>query len=161
MGNLSHWLLDSEGDFRVGSWHPWSAFLNLSILVLLGRIVRISWCGNRPRKPFFVKSYYLWICLGDLISFTSKEICAWATCSKVMFLCVGGYRMKIFTIDLMIRGCSLMNICWMCELKEETTNHIFIHFEWASRLWYLLFFLFFVRWVLLNGVNKLLLGSSS
>lgn len=99
--------------------------------------------------------------LGDLISFTSKEICAWATCSKVMFLCVGGYRMKIFTIDLMIRGCSLMNICWMCELKEETTNHIFIHFEWASRLWYLLFFLFFVRWVLLNGVNKLLLGSSS
>lgn len=69
--------------------------------------------------------------------------------------------MKIFTIDLMIRGCSLMNICWMCELKEETTNHIFIHFEWASRLWYLLFFLFFVRWVLLNGVNKLLLGSSS
>ena len=66
---------------------------------------------------------------------------------------------KTLTLDLIQkRGWALANRCFMCLEKEETIDHLLLHYTKIRVLWYLFFNLFGVSWVLPSSVSKTLLS---
>ena len=51
-----------------------------------------------------------------------------------------------------------MNRCFLCELEEESIDHILLHYNKARFLWCLLFSLFDVSWVIPSSVKETVLS---
>lgn len=51
-----------------------------------------------------------------------------------------------------------MNRCFLCELEEESIDHILLHYNKARFLWRLLFSLFDVAWVIPSSVKETVLS---
>ena len=50
------------------------------------------------------------------------------------------------------------NRCYMCEVEEETSDHIVLHCPKARMLWQLVFYFFNVQWVMHSLVRGVLLS---
>ena len=66
---------------------------------------------------------------------------------------------KISTIDqLKRRGWNMLNRCYLCKEKEETSDHLILFCETATVLWSFIFSLFGVQLVLHSSIKRNLLG---
>ena len=52
----------------------------------------------------------------------------------------------------------MLNRCYLCKKKEETSNHLIPLCKKATVLWSLIFFLFSVQWVLHSSIKRNLLS---
>ena len=78
---------------------------------------------------------------------------------KISFFTWEATWSKALTLDLIQkRGWALTNKCFMCLEKEETIDHLLLHYTKIRVLWYLFFNLFGVSWVLPSSVRKTLLS---
>ena len=51
----------------------------------------------------------------------------------------------------------MLNRCYLCKEKEETSDHLFLFCKKATMLWSLIFSLFGVQWVLHSSIKRNLL----
>ena len=51
----------------------------------------------------------------------------------------------------------MLNRCYLCKEKEETTDHLFLFCKKATMLWSLIFSPFGVQWVLHSSIKRNLL----
>ena len=66
---------------------------------------------------------------------------------------------KALTLDqLQKRGWPLANRCYLCQMHEESIDHILLHCGKTRTLWALFFSLFRVQWVLPATVKETLLS---
>ena len=64
---------------------------------------------------------------------------------------------KILTLDnLRKRNIIVLNRCCMCKRSEEIVDHLLLHCEVASALWYAIFSRFGLAWVMPRWVFDLL-----
>ena len=69
---------------------------------------------------------------------------------------------KVLTLDhLKRRGIPLVNMCFLCEEKEETIDHLLIHCSKAKMLWGLLLAITDTMWVFPRTVRQCLLAWQS
>ena len=50
------------------------------------------------------------------------------------------------------------NIYYLCQVEEETGDHILLHYPKTRMLWQLIFALFDVQWVMHSSVRGVLLS---
>ena len=66
---------------------------------------------------------------------------------------------KVLTLDyLQKRGWALANRCFLCQLFEESIDHLLLHCEETREVWMLLLYLFGVSWVFPSSVKETFLG---
>ena len=66
---------------------------------------------------------------------------------------------KALTLDqLQKRGWPLTNRCYLCQMHEESIDHILLHCGKTRTLWALFFSLFRVQWVLPATIKETLLS---
>ena len=66
---------------------------------------------------------------------------------------------KVLTLDqLKRRGLTLVNRCFLCEVEEETIDHLLIHCSTAKMLWNLLLAIADYKWVFPLTVRQALLA---
>ena len=83
---------------------------------------------------------------------------SWASMSVSFFAWEVSWN-KISTIDqLKRRGWNMLNRCYLCKEKEETSDHLILFCEKATMLWSSIFSLFGVQLVLHSSIKRNLLG---
>ena len=103
---------------------------------------RVLWIETKCEK-FSVKSLYKALGSGSSVSFPSNVI--WKTCvqPKVSFFLWEATWGKAITLDeLQKRGWPLANRCYLCQMHEESIDHILLHCAKTRTLWALFFSLF-------------------
>ena len=66
---------------------------------------------------------------------------------------------RVLTLDrLQKRGWALANRCFLCQMVEESIDHLLLHCEKTREVWMLFLSLFGVSWVFLYSVKETLLG---
>ena len=62
---------------------------------------------------------------------------------------------KVLTLDqVQKRGWALANRCYLCQVHEESIDHLILHCEKTRELWKLFFTLFGVYWVFPSSVME-------
>ena len=74
------------------------------------------------------------------------------------FFWVGSNLWEGLLDQLQKRGWPLANRCYLCQMHEESIDHILLHCAKTRTLWALFFTLFRVQWVLPASVKMMLLG---
>eukprot|EP00268_Persea_americana_P013258 TRINITY_DN15784_c0_g2_i1.p1 TRINITY_DN15784_c0_g2~~TRINITY_DN15784_c0_g2_i1.p1 ORF type:complete len:214 (-),score=16.90 TRINITY_DN15784_c0_g2_i1:200-841(-) len=78
--------------------------------------------------------------------------------SRVLVFCGVAKKHKVLTIDkLRRRNQVIVNGCPMCLKDEETVHHLFIHCQFACKVWYFVLQCFDVNWVMPMNVEELFL----
>ena len=63
---------------------------------------------------------------------------------------------RILTLDnLMRRGLSLVNRCYMCCCNEESVDHLLLHYPVAHSLWVQMLQVFGIQWVMSGSMESL------
>ena len=66
---------------------------------------------------------------------------------------------RVLTLDcLQKRGWALANICFLCQMFEESIDHLLLHCEKTREVWILLLSFFGVSWVFPFSVKEIFLG---
>ena len=116
------------------------------------------WTESKCRK-FSIKSLYKALEPSSTISFPSNIV--WKSCvqPKVSFFGWEATWGKTLTLDqIQKRGWLLGNRCYLCQMHEESIDHILLHCAKTRTLWELFFTLFGVQWVLPASFRATLLG---
>ena len=53
---------------------------------------------------------------------------------------------------------SLANRCFLCQQREESVDHLLLHYSKTRVLWELLFSLFGATWIMSDSMQEMLLG---
>ena len=115
------------------------------------------WTKTKSGK-FIVKALYNALKSGSVVSFLMRGIWNLWMQPKVKLFVWEVTWGKALTLDqVQRRGCSLANRCYLCQLHEESMDHLLIHCEKNRVLWELLFALFTMSWVLPWLVRETLL----
>ena len=118
----------------------------------------VLWMETKSGK-FSVESLYKALESGFLDPFLMKII--WNSCvqPKVGFFVREAMLGKALTLDqIQKRGLSLVNRCYLCQMHEESINHILLHCLKTRALWEMFFTLFRVSCVLPSSVKSAFLG---
>ena len=116
-----------------------------------------NWRWKRQGKGCFTVSsfYHSLTSLGDP-NFPWKGTWVSRVPSKVCFFGWATAKGAILTIDnLRKRRLIVTEWCYMCKRNAETTNHLLIHCDAASKLWNLFFSIFGIQWVMPGSVRDL------
>ena len=114
---------------------------------------------DRVRWIFSIKSLYNSLQPVSLVSFPSKII--WNSCvqPKLSFFAWEASWERVLTLDcLQKRGWALANRCFLCQMFEESIDHLLLHCEKTRKVWMFLLSLFGVSWVFSFLVKETLLG---
>ncbi|RVW93640.1 putative mitochondrial protein [Vitis vinifera] len=102
----------------------------------------VSWTETKSGK-FSVKSLYVALEAGCSSLFPSSYIWNVNVQPKISFFAWEATWGKALTLDMVQKkGRALANRCFMCLEKEETINHLLLHWSRTKVLWDLLFTLF-------------------
>ena len=116
---------------------------------------KLWWVPSRKGK-FEVKSFYRVLSPRGSTSFPWKSIWRSKAPPRVAFFAWTAARSKILTLDnLKRRGMVMANRCWLCELEEESVDHLLLHCVAASALWNAFFTRFGLSWVMPCSVKEL------
>jgi hypothetical protein len=109
------------------------------------------------RKGLFeVKSYYKALLPRRSHSFPWKSVWRSKAPPRVAFFVSTAVRSKILTLDnLGRRGLVVVNRYWLCEMEEESVDHLLLHCATASGLWNAFFARFGLCWVMPHSVKEL------
>ena len=116
-------------------------------------------CMETKSDDFSVKSLYKALESGFLDPFLMKII--WNLCvqPKVGFFVREAMWGKALTLDqIQKRGLSLVNRCYLCQMHEESIDHIILHCLKTRALWEMFFTLFRVSCMLPSSVKSTFLG---
>ena len=95
----------------------------------------VFWKGGRNGQ-FRVKEVYSLLANPNDTAFPTSCIWVDRVLTKVAFFAWEATWGKVLTLDkLQKRGWQLPNCCFLCGCKEETVNHILIHYIVVRVLW--------------------------
>ena len=106
------------------------------------------------KGQFSVKSFYN--VLNDISGLISGWKSFWdpSVPPRVLAFCLVGKKHKILTIDkLRRRNRVIINGCPTCLKEEETVHHLFIHCQFACKVWYFVLQCFDMNWVMPRTVE--------
>ena len=116
---------------------------------------KLWWVPLRKGK-FEVKSFYQVLSPCGSTSFPWKSIWRTKAPPRVVFLAWTAAHGKIITLDnLRMRGMVMVNRCWLCEVEEESVDHLLRHCGATSVLWNAFFTWFGLSWVMPCSVKEL------
>jgi hypothetical protein len=110
-----------------------------SVIVRRGIEDKLWWVPSK-KGPFKVKSFFYSLTCPIGTRFPWK--CVWRTQSplRAAFFLWSAALGKILTLNnLRKRHVIVINICYMCKKTEESVDHLLLHCDVASALWYSLF----------------------
>jgi hypothetical protein len=115
-------------------------------------------CGGFPPKEVFSRSrpsFILWLVMR--VGASLGRVWRTQTPPRSVIFAWSGALGKILTLDnLKKRHVIVINRCCMCKRSEETVDHLLLHCEVASTLWYAIFSRFGMAWVMPRRVFDLL-----
>ncbi|RVW69334.1 hypothetical protein CK203_054878 [Vitis vinifera] len=118
-------------------WEEWEG-----VVVDVGD--RVRW-GESKDDTFSVKAPYKALELESTGCFPMKII--WNSCvTKSKFLCLGSNMGKISNLGPSLEeGWALANKCYLCQVHEESIDHLLLHYKKTREVWKLFFSLFGVH----------------
>jgi hypothetical protein len=156
----SEWNISFVRDFN--DWElavvvSFFKFLHL-ILPRSDRLDTMVW-KLRNSGQFDVSSFYCALQGSNRKKFPWKSIWGVKAPRHISFFVWTAARGKILTCDnLMRRGHVLAGWCCMCKSHWEIGDHLLLHCEIASALWFFVFQTFGIHWVIPAKVIDLLFG---
>jgi hypothetical protein len=142
--------------------HDWKVDVLASFYTLLyshkmrrEREDKIWWVPSRKGK-FDVRSFYKILTHNETICFPWRSIWRTKAPSRVTFFVWMAVLRKVLTLDnLRKRQLIVINRCCLYKSDGETVDHILLHGEVASALWYAFLSRFGLSWVMPNNVADL------
>ena len=119
---------------------------------------RVRW-GESKDGTFSVKALYKASESDSTGCFPMKIIWNSSMQPKVSFFAWEVTWGKVLTLDqVQKRGWTLANRCYLCQVHEESIDHLLLHCKKTREVWKLFFTLFAVHWVFPSLVRETLLG---
>lgn len=125
---------------------------------------KLRW-NLKKNEMFSISSFYSYLTKNDITItplFPYKIIQKSQAPSRISFFAWEAIKNRILTNDnLMKRGNSLVNRCFLCKCTTESSNHILLRCPYTYHLWSLVYSLSGVHWVMADSVINDLLAWES
>jgi hypothetical protein len=143
------------GWFMTGRWSVLTSFYRcLYDCKMRGVGVDKLWWVPSRKGLFEVKSFYRVLSPTGVTSLPWKSIWRSKALPRVAFFVWTAAGGKILIVDNLRRGMVVVNRCWLCELDEESVDHLLLHCGAARDLWNAFFARFGLCWVMPCSVKE-------